>query len=77
MPLVKLFRRVRDHDRTRGRSPSKLRASCHGKTGGGGEGQVFFRMKIPFRRREKNITIEAEGKAGLYQAPGRFRSDWQ
>ena len=44
---------------------------------GGGEGQVFFRMKIPFRRREKNITIEAEGKAGLYQAPGRFRSDWQ
>ena len=42
-----------------------------------GGGQVFFGMKIPFRRREKNITIEAEGKAGLYQAPGRFRSDWQ
>ena len=41
----------------------------------GGGGQVFFGMKIPFRRREKNITIEAEGKAGLYQAPGRFRSD--
>ena len=73
MPLVKLFRRVRDHDRTRGRSPSELRASWRSKTGGGG--QVFFGMKIPFRRREKNITIEAEGKAGLYQAPGRFRSD--
>ncbi|OAY74169.1 hypothetical protein ACMD2_19638 [Ananas comosus] len=39
MPLVKLFRRVRDHDRTRGRSPANsvpAAAVRRGAIGGGG-----------------------------------------
>ena len=41
MPLVKLFHRVGNHDRTWGRSPGELCASSCSKTRGG---QVFFGM---------------------------------